>query len=190
MTLFTLYLAATATIDREQAQQVQNAEDDTYDVLANYHERNRAPRPPKPKRLRDIRRSGQQRQSSDVGDNVTDAGSGSESDDESSQKARAKRHSQKAYNRTSDDPKRFRYYPPQWRKVLTRAKNNFRLWMATECGFPDKSNQEHYKAVTDCLHRALYAHQEGGGRVEHGSFSRTFFCGCSSVPYCRIFSDT
>ena len=142
-------------------------ENDTYDVVANYHQRNRVPRAPDPDHLHRIRKS----RLNDRHDETESSADESEmSDTQSTRRPRAKRNSRRAYRATSDDAKRFRFYPDQWRKVLDKAKDRFRLWMVTECGFPNKKNGAHRLAAGNHIRQALFKHQEDGGRVEDGLF--------------------
>jgi hypothetical protein len=59
------------------------------------------------------------------------------------------------------------FYPSQWRDVLEEAKWKFRLWLLTECPFPDR--KIHFKKAEDCIEEALTEHWENGGGVEPGT---------------------
>jgi hypothetical protein len=98
----------------------------------------------------------------------SDTSSASESEDEPV-RGRAKRNSHKAHSAMLSNPKRFRFYPSQWRMVLDAAKWEFRLWMTEECGFPVPSDLEHRKIVGTCLTNQLFEFQQSGGRVEDGT---------------------
>ena len=152
----------------------QNVEDGTYDVVDNYHRRNRAPRAPDADRLHAIRligRSGRRH------DGTSADQSEAETDTQPSQRRkRAPRHSRKTYKASSDNPTKLGHYPTNWRKIMNRSQDYFRGWMVTECGYPDKDKPEHQDAARGKLHQALAEHQQKGGRVEEGSFHLLIRC--------------
>jgi hypothetical protein len=41
--------------------------------------------------------------------------------------------------------------------------------MATECAFPNPTNPDHWKVISDCIQDALAEHQADGGLVEEGT---------------------
>jgi hypothetical protein len=98
--------------------------------------------------------------------------------DDNLPKSRAKRHSQKAYTGKVSDPKKFGFYPPQWRDILEAAQKKWRLWMGQVCGFPDKQNPEHLDEALDCVERSLSEHTNNGGRVEKGMNKEFWFHHC------------
>lgn len=137
---------------------------DSYDVLQRHHDQNRAPLPPDPQQLKKVR-SCHGNVTERKGDHSTkqrpEPSSGN-----SEPNTRLRRHSQKPYLGRSDSPKKLGFYPPQWRDVLYKAMNKWRLWIALVCGFPDGRNENHRKKVMSCIIDALAEHQKNGGRVE------------------------
>ena len=161
-----LYTSACHIIQPDCLQE--NGANNTYDVVASFHQRNRAPRAPDANRLRAIRLIGQSNHR---------RGSLSDSDDSESdtaslqgQRKRVPRNSRKAYNANSEKPTQLRFYPTQWRRILSRAQDLCRLWMVMECAYPNKDKSEHRDAFRARLHQALHEHQQRGGRVEEGPF--------------------
>lgn len=143
--------------------------DDPIDVVEKYYRRNRAPRPPDPKQLEKI--CSQKGRDVSVETDIEDLGSNSEAaTDDVEEKSRARRHSQKGYTGSSNDPKKLGFYPPQWRDVLETAQKLWRPWMALECGFPEREIRAHLNVAMQCVTDALSEHQKNGGKVEKGNY--------------------
>jgi hypothetical protein len=136
-----------------------------FDVVQKFHERNRAPRAPDPDQLRVIR-AGHVTMDVDINDDAEETTNDSTDDDRC--KPRAKRHSQKPYTGRTKDPKKFGFYPPQWRDVLEAAQKKWRPWMVLVCAFPDREEDDHLKEALLCVTRSLSDHTENGGKVEKG----------------------
>jgi len=141
---------------------------DPYDVVREYHQRNRAPRPPDPVQLDKIRSQNSRDASVETGVSGKQH-SGASTDDEE-EKTRAKRHSLKHYTRLTDNSKKLGFYPPQWQDVLESAQKLWRQWMALECGFPERANEAHLDQAMQCITDALRQHQEAGNKVEDGTY--------------------
>jgi hypothetical protein len=144
---------------------------DTYDVVGKYYQRNRAPRPPDPIQLKNIRSQNSRDASAEtgVGGRRGKQCSGASTDDEE-KKTRARRYSRKCYGRSTDDPKRLGFYPPQWRDVLERAQKLWRSWMMLECGFPNREVKAHLDRAKQCITAALREHHKNGDKVEDGIY--------------------
>jgi hypothetical protein len=57
---------------------------------------------------------------------------------------RAKCHSQRPYTGQTDNPKKLGFYPPQWWDILEGGQLKiFQPWMAYECGFPIREDEDH-----------------------------------------------
>jgi hypothetical protein len=80
--------------------------------------------------------------------------------------SRARRHSKTPYGGNPALPTQLHCYPSQWRDVLERAKWRFRLWLSTQCPFPDRDR--HISEAEDCIDEALAEHMANGGGVEPG----------------------
>jgi hypothetical protein len=141
---------------------------DPYDVVEKYYERNRAPLPPDPNRLEKIHSRNSHHAS--VETSVGSMRSSEASTDDEEKKPRARRYSRKCYTKSTGDPKRLGFYPPQWRDVLERAQKLWRAWMAFECGFPEREIKAHMDKAMQCVTDALSEHQKNGGRVEDGTY--------------------
>jgi hypothetical protein len=153
-----------------------------------HHERNRAPRPPNPKQLNTIR---SHQRDMDIDDGHINEPSGNDSGDEADsttgndRPSRAKRHTRKPYMGSTNDPKKFGFYPPQWRDVLEAARKKWRCWIAYECAFPDR---EHMTKALECIVEALSEHQELGKRVEPGMFMLSTVL--RLITHCRLLAGT
>jgi hypothetical protein len=132
-----------------------------YDVLAEHHKRNRKPRPPNPATLNEMRKATQFRSDVTKDDEMQESES-----DTAVDAIRTKRHSKTPYGGKEALPTQLQFYPSQWRDVLEQAKWKFRLWLSTECPFPDRL--KHISEAEDCIDEALAEHKEDGGRVEPG----------------------
>lgn len=131
-----------------------------YDVLEEHHRKNPPAKAPLFRFL-----------DSDDGDDVSNkssSGSDVDSDDEPADEppARASRHSKKPFKAHSDDPTQLHFYPDAWQEALTNAKQNWRLWMCTNWGFP--KFRERTTEMKDCLTRAITKYQEEGGALDSG----------------------
>lgn len=62
-----------------------------------------------------------------------------------------------------------KFYPILWKRVLEKAKLFFRLYLATENGFP--TDEECKRESRKALYNALDWHSERNGRVEDGTCS-------------------
>lgn len=134
-----------------------------YDVIDNHYARNRAPVPPDPRQLEEIRSWN----GPDVSVASVEGRQHFKPSTDHEEKSRATRHSLKPYTGSTNDPKLFGFYPPQWRDVLERAQKLWRTWMALECGFPER--ETNLDMAMRCVTEALSEHQRNGGKTENGS---------------------
>lgn len=138
-----------------------------YDVVRKYHQRNRAPLPPDPIQLEQIR--SQNSRDASVETSVGDEQYSEASTDDEEENTIAEYHIQNSRTRSSN-PKRLGFYPPQWRDVLERAQKLWRSWMVLECGFPERVNRAHLDKAMQCVTSALSEHQKNGFKVESGTY--------------------
>lgn len=73
--------------------------------------------------------------------------------------------------RTSNEAETLKFYPPGWRVVITKAKQYWRLHVATKNPFPNRA--EHLEDAAALLTRAINEYQEEDGVLESGLL---FFC--------------
>ena len=65
-------------------------------------------------------------------------------------------------------------YPPLWWKVISNAKNLFRVYLAGKNGFLNSA--EALKEAQECLEDALVVHREEGKAVETSKHSHHGWC--------------
>lgn len=148
-----------------------------YNVVAEHHKKNWAPKPPTASQLRAIRGSSPDHDSgSDNGSDKEELGgssdeeSSSSSDDKASGGLRAKRNTKGTKKKKWTQ---LQAYPGQWRTVLEDAKCRLRLSVATQkregegFGFPDRPVA--LSEAGDCLAEAMAEHDDDDGVVEEGT---------------------
>ncbi|KAF7982861.1 hypothetical protein HWV62_25082 [Athelia sp. TMB] len=137
-----------------------NEEDEAYDVLEAHHKKNRPVKPP----LFDIVET-----DDELVEKSTTAAP-SEVDPEDISTRRARRHSKKSFESSCDDPMQLQFYPEAIQRVLTSAKQNWRLWLVMNWGFP--KFRERKAELTGCITRAIAAYEADGGALDKGYYPK------------------
>ena len=139
------------------------------DLLEEHRNKNRAPRPPNPKTFhRQPVAPGSDLEPNNNADtnNNNDTEEDNDDDDEGPEGLTNGR-------RTSNEAETLKFYPPGWRVVITRAKQYWRLHVATENPFPNCA--EHLADAAALLTRAIKEYREEDGILESGSIFFRFF---------------
>ena len=137
---------------------VVTADDGSYDVLGNHHQKNGAPRPPDPEELNAIRSKSQTNAQPHHGTPAPNSPHW--------QKKRARRHTRTDRSGVHQDPTQLQFYPPVWRDVLESAKNKLRCYAGTKNFFPTRD--EGIQEAGDCITEVLADYQAQGKKVEAG----------------------
>jgi hypothetical protein len=115
-------------------------------------------------------------------------GDGEEGESATETARRAPRNSKRSRGSAADDPNKFRFYPSQWKDVMSVAVSHFRCFVSVDCGWPSDEEQDHLDAAEKCISEALVKHLDGGRRVEDGSHS-SLMTGLATDHICRVLAE-
>jgi hypothetical protein len=113
------------------------------------------PHPPDPQQLKEIHTH--HGRAPEI-DGESNTGEQLDTSDDNRPKSRVRRHSQTPYSGCTDNPKKLGFYPSQWWDILEKAVKRWQMWMACECGFPNKGNENHLGKAMKCITDALAEH--------------------------------
>ncbi|KAF7975803.1 hypothetical protein HWV62_8485 [Athelia sp. TMB] len=133
--------------------------DEEYDVLEEYHKKNK---PKKAPRFHPGERD-ETSQNMEASDNDLDSSDTSRTHTQ---------HSRRRSNRDLTNPTKLQFYPERVQYMLGLAKSNWHLWIALDWGFPKYRDKKINDKLIECLTDAIAQYEADGDTLEPGYYPK------------------